>query len=117
LQTGSKATKFGLPISDGQAAQAIRAAQSSKWLNLTGLHMHLGSQIRQSQPYAEAITMLVALAEKENIFLLKYRRVVDWVWFIVPKMSMLMRAVGQYHHEHCAKGVSPARLAAAAPDP
>jgi diaminopimelate decarboxylase len=66
LQTGSKATKFGLPISDGQAAQAIRAAQNSKWLNLTGLHMHLGSQIRQSQPYAEAITMLVALAEKEN---------------------------------------------------
>jgi diaminopimelate decarboxylase len=66
LQTGSKATKFGLPISDGQAAQAIRAAQNSKWLNLTGLHMHLGSQIRQSQPYAEAITLLVALAEKEN---------------------------------------------------
>jgi diaminopimelate decarboxylase len=66
LQTGSKATKFGLPVSDGQAAQAVRRANASPWLNLIGLHMHLGSQIRQSQPYVDAINLLVDFAEQEN---------------------------------------------------
>jgi diaminopimelate decarboxylase len=67
LQTGSKATKFGLPLSHDQAGEAIRKAKASRFLNLTGLHMHLGSQIRNSEPYAEAISMLVDLAEKEGI--------------------------------------------------
>jgi diaminopimelate decarboxylase len=65
LQTGTHATKFGLPISGGQAAEAIRRAKGSQWLNLTGLHMHLGSQIRHSQPYADAIKLLVELAQQE----------------------------------------------------
>jgi diaminopimelate decarboxylase len=67
LQTGSKATKFGLPLSHDHAGEAIRKAKASRFLNLTGLHMHLGSQIRNSEPYAEAISMLVDVAEKEGI--------------------------------------------------
>jgi diaminopimelate decarboxylase len=41
-------------------------ANASPWLNLIGLHMHLGSQIRQSQPYVDAINLLVDFAEQEN---------------------------------------------------
>jgi diaminopimelate decarboxylase len=67
LQTGSKATKFGLPLSGGQASEAVRIAKASRSLNLTGLHMHLGSQIRAIEPYAEAIHLLVDLAEKEGV--------------------------------------------------
>ncbi len=61
-QTGHHATKFGLPISDGQAAEAIRRAQGSAWLKLVGLHTHLGSQLFAAAPYREAIYLLYELA-------------------------------------------------------
>lgn len=61
-QTGHAATKFGLPLHDGQAAEAIRRAQSSRWLHLTGLHTHLGSQVFEVEPYQEAIRRLCQLA-------------------------------------------------------
>jgi len=66
LQTATHATKFGLPISDGQAGEAVLRAQASRWIDLIGLHMHLGSQIRQNLPYAEAIDLLVQFAEQQN---------------------------------------------------
>lgn len=66
LQTATHATKFGLPISGGQAGDAVRRALGSRWLHPTGLHMHLGSQISDRRPYAEAIDLLVALAEQEK---------------------------------------------------
>jgi diaminopimelate decarboxylase len=65
-QTGHHATKFGIPIAGGQAAEAIRHAQNSPHLNLVGLHTHLGSQIHEVDPYIEAIQMLYALARAEN---------------------------------------------------
>ena len=42
IQTSHPASKFGLHILDGQANQAIQRAQASQWLNLVGLHTHLG---------------------------------------------------------------------------
>ncbi len=66
VQTGSKASKFGLPVDDGQAAEAIRRAKRSQRLELTGLHIHLGSQIHQIEPFFTAITTLAALAEQEG---------------------------------------------------
>ncbi len=63
-QTGHAATKFGLPIHNGQAAEAIRRARRSAWLTLTGLHTHIGSQISQTAPYAEAIHRMYALARQ-----------------------------------------------------
>lgn len=65
-QTGHHATKFGIPIASGQAAEAIRYAQASEYLNLVGLHTHLGSQLYEVGPYIEAIQMLYALARAEN---------------------------------------------------
>ncbi len=66
VQTGAKASKFGLPVADGQAAEAIRRAKRSTRLELTGLHIHLGSQIRQGEPFFEAIATLAQLAEQEG---------------------------------------------------
>ncbi len=62
-QTAHPASKFGLPIADGQAAEAIRRGRMSEWLILTGLHMHLGSQVFEAGPYIRAIEMLLELAE------------------------------------------------------
>jgi diaminopimelate decarboxylase len=65
-QTAHPASKFGLPIQDGQAALAIRRALAQPWLKLTGLHTHLGSQFFETGPYQQAIDMLVELADGEG---------------------------------------------------
>lgn len=67
-QTGHQNTKFGLPLVDGQAAEAIRRAKASDVLDLVGLHTHLGSQIHEIAPYVEAIHMLYALARAEDFW-------------------------------------------------
>ncbi len=64
VQTGGKASKFGLPVGDGQAVEAIRRAVRSPRLKLTGLHIHLGSQIHQGEPFSGAIAILTELAEQ-----------------------------------------------------
>ncbi len=63
IQTGHTASKFGLPLQDGQAAEGIRRAQQSRWLALSGLHFHLGSQVFEPELYRQAILRLVELAE------------------------------------------------------
>lgn len=68
-QTAHAASKFGLPMSDGQAAVGIRQAMKSKYLDLTGLHMHLGSQVFETEPFERAIGLLYRLAERENFVL------------------------------------------------
>jgi diaminopimelate decarboxylase len=65
-QTGHHGTKFGLPVNDGQAAEAIRRARGSEWLNLVGLHTHLGSQFSEAVSYQTAIQAMYALARQEN---------------------------------------------------
>lgn len=66
IETSHSASKFGLHIKNGQAAEAIQRAKSSRWLNLVGLHTHLGSQLRDAAPYRMAIEMLYEVAAKEE---------------------------------------------------
>ncbi len=66
IETSHSGSKFGLHISNGQAAEAIRRARSSRWLRLTGLHMHLGSQLFDPEPYRLAIQKLYALAAEQQ---------------------------------------------------
>ena len=65
-QTAHPASKFGLPVADGQAAEGIRRAKASEWLHLSGLHTHLGSQVFEIEPYRKAVEILLELAEAEN---------------------------------------------------
>ncbi len=71
-QTAHPTSKFGLLMSDGQAAEGIRRAQSSRWLELTGLHAHLGSQVFEPQPYLEAVDLLVSLSEQAGYVPLEF---------------------------------------------
>ena len=70
IQTGAPNSKFGFPIQDGQArAAAIEIAQDS-WLELCGVHCHIGSQITDLTVYAELIhqlSILVLALESEDI--------------------------------------------------
>ncbi len=66
IQTSHAASKFGLHISDGQAGKAIRQAMSSKSIDLAGLHTHLGSQLRDTQVYEQAIAKMYCVAAEND---------------------------------------------------
>ncbi len=61
VQTGHSVSKFGIPIENRLAGQAITEALGSKNMELSGIHVHLGSQIFEPQPYAEAIRAVMQL--------------------------------------------------------
>lgn len=51
--TGGNKSKFGLPFD--QAAALIERVNASSLLQLTGVHVHIGSQILDAAPFAQAV--------------------------------------------------------------
>jgi diaminopimelate decarboxylase len=51
--TGGDDSKFGLPLD--QAREAIARIRASDRLRLDGLHLHIGSQILDTEPFARAV--------------------------------------------------------------
>jgi diaminopimelate decarboxylase len=62
IQTAHTESKFGLHVQSGEAVEAVRRAQASPRLQLTGLHVHLGSMLFDPKPYQEAIEALFEVA-------------------------------------------------------
>ena len=62
IATGVVDSKFGFPLRDGQAEEAVRQAICLPNLNLVGLHCHIGSQIFEVEPYVEAIQVMLSFA-------------------------------------------------------
>ncbi len=60
--TGTLDSKFGFPISTGQAEEAVKIAMASPHLNLLGLHCHLGSPVLDLDAYARAIEVMIGFA-------------------------------------------------------
>jgi diaminopimelate decarboxylase len=61
--TGHAGSKFGLAA--GQAAELIARIQRSTRIRMRGLHVHVGSQILDVEPFAESVPPLAALGEFE----------------------------------------------------
>jgi diaminopimelate decarboxylase len=59
--TGGADSKFGLPLD--QAREAIARIRSSDKLHLDGLHLHIGSQILDTEPFARAVEAVSVLGE------------------------------------------------------
>ena len=59
--TGGADSKFGLPLD--QAREAIVRIRSSDKLRLDGLHLHIGSQILDTEPFARAVEAVSVLGE------------------------------------------------------
>ncbi len=72
IRTGQIDSKFGLAIPDGQALEAVRRCLEHPALRLRGLHCHIGSQIFELEPYADAARILLAFAGR-------VRDVTGWV--------------------------------------
>lgn len=63
MATATDASKFGLRLDD--AREAIARIRASKRMVMKGLHVHVGSQILQAEPFAEAIAAIGTLGEFE----------------------------------------------------
>jgi diaminopimelate decarboxylase len=57
--TGGDESKFGLPAD--QAREAIARIRANSRLQLDGLHLHIGSQILATEPFARAVEAVAAL--------------------------------------------------------
>lgn len=62
ISTGLADSKFGLPVSSGQAAAAARRLVSTPGLDLVGYHAHVGSQLFDPVATVTAIDDLLAFA-------------------------------------------------------
>ncbi len=62
--TGILDSKFGFPLTTGQADMAVVKAMSVSNLKLVGLHFHLGSPIPDTSPYQIAIELVLRFARE-----------------------------------------------------
>ncbi len=58
LQTGHAGSKFGFSLTDGAAEEAVARISASSWLELAGVHAHIGSHLRTLEPLAQALWVL-----------------------------------------------------------
>ena len=61
VKTGQIDSKFGFALETGEAMAAVKAASLYPNLNLVGLHCHIGSQILETEPFAEAARVMLGL--------------------------------------------------------
>jgi diaminopimelate decarboxylase len=60
ISTGLKTNKFGVPLDDAPAI--LRARMDRRGLDLTGIHVHVGSQITTLEPFRQAAGKVASLA-------------------------------------------------------
>ncbi|MDP9180734.1 MAG: diaminopimelate decarboxylase [Chloroflexota bacterium] len=62
--TGTTDNKFGISIVTGQAEHAVRQALDMPGLELAGLHLHLGSPVFETEPFAQAVDVVFDFASR-----------------------------------------------------
>ncbi|MDD4892091.1 MAG: diaminopimelate decarboxylase [Phycisphaerae bacterium] len=68
ITTGKKETKFGIDLDRAggvfRAFAKVQAADGAPGMHLTGVHIHIGSQITEVEPYVEAVRKVLALIDE-----------------------------------------------------
>lgn len=64
VKTGQIDSRFGFALETGEAMQAVKAASLYPNLRLVGLHCHIGSQILDTEPFAEAARVMIRLMDQ-----------------------------------------------------
>ena len=59
IQTGQERSKFGLSIKYGLADKAVKKIRKSQYLNLKGIHFHIGSQIEETTGMKETAKIVL----------------------------------------------------------
>ena len=63
IQTGHADSKFGLHVQNREIDEALQFGIAHPWINITGIHMHLGSQIRDTEVYVKAVRVMYEMAQ------------------------------------------------------
>lgn len=66
ISTGNVDSKFGSPISTGQAISIVKKAIDCKNLELVGVHAHIGSQIFDTEPFVTAAEIMIRFVAEVN---------------------------------------------------
>ena len=66
IMTGNVDSKFGSPISTGQATDIVKKAIACKNLELVGVHAHIGSQIFDTEPFVTAAEIMIRFIARIN---------------------------------------------------
>ena len=67
MRTGATDSKFGFPVWDGQAEEAVARLCRSSRLRLVGYHAHVGSQIFDPALVARTIDVIMAVAGRVHV--------------------------------------------------
>lgn len=59
ILTGQEDSKFGFDLMNGQAESALKQAIKSEWIDVLGLHCHIGSQIFQTTGFILAAQKII----------------------------------------------------------
>lgn len=59
VKTGQIDSKFGVALENGEAEEIIKEALKYKFINIVGLHCHIGSQIFDVAPFVEAAEVMI----------------------------------------------------------
>lgn len=62
--TGILDSKFGFAIANGDAERAVGLAMGSAGLDLRGIHVHLGSPVFETEPFAQASVIVAGFAAR-----------------------------------------------------
>ncbi|MBO5852878.1 MAG: diaminopimelate decarboxylase [Clostridia bacterium] len=63
IKTGQIDCKFGFALENGEAFEAVASACKLSNVELIGIHCHIGSQIFETQPFADAADIMIAFAK------------------------------------------------------
>ncbi len=58
IATGHKFSKFGILLENDEIIRAYDQAKKHEWLEVWGLHSHIGSQITESEPFSDNARVL-----------------------------------------------------------
>ncbi|MDD6036774.1 MAG: diaminopimelate decarboxylase [Lachnospiraceae bacterium] len=64
VKTGQIDSKFGFALETGEAFEAVKRALSMEHIEFVGVHCHIGSQIFDIAPFAEAAEVMLCFIEK-----------------------------------------------------
>lgn len=59
IRTGQIDSKFGFALENGEAKEAVRKALSCENVTLCQVHCHIGSQIFDTEPFADAVKVML----------------------------------------------------------